>query len=595
MACASCETAVPDLAVNGNGSLAATSEPDGYPFSLPSLLADYVRSDFTTSDGGPLETNATLRWLNRGLGWSYGFNHDEAKACFQKAIDSDPDGCPMAWWGLAYTSSPNYNKPICLEPEDETSRRAAVRAVEVAQACGSEWEMKVCAAMLKRHVVEGRPEVVRKDKEGREILDKAYAAAMQAVYDELYPSTHDPEIASLTAEAHMQLSPWKLWPYVATPPDDYVHVQKADKIPDLTAHILGILTRAFNDDPRNKVHTGLVHFWIHVWEMSPTPEEGLELAQWMRTATVGGAGHLLHMPSHLDVLTGRYKEAVDANILAWEADQRFLKHDSTTFYTLYIIHDLHLLIYAAMFQANFSLSFNYGQSMLALCTDKAVRAWADQLESYVPLTIHVLIRFGKFREILELPFPEDPEVYCATTASLRYARGIAKAALGDVAGAREEQALFRAARAAVPKTRMHFQVSVDAILAIAEEMLEGEIQFREGRYDTCFDHLRKAVELDDGLNYMEPWGWMTPARHALGALLLAAGRAEQAMPIYRADMAPCKHPDNIWSLRGLLECLETLGPKAELYPGETEEVRRKVERKVRETDVDVKVSCYCRR
>lgn len=129
---------------------------------------------------------------------------------------------------------------------------------------------------------------------------------------------------------------------------------------------------------------------------------------------------------------------------------------------------------------------------------------------------------------------------------------------------------------------------------ISEEMLEGEILFREGD-EKCYEHLRKAVALDDSLPYMEPWGWMVPARHALAALLLARDHADQAIGVYRSDMAPTKHPDNIWSLRGLLECLEKLGPKAELTPGETEVVRKKVAERSRDADMEIKVSCFCRR
>lgn len=321
--------------------------------------------------------------------------------------------------------------------------------------------------MVKRHIVEGKPEVVRKDAEGRDILNKQYAQAMQAVYDQLYKAPNfDPDIASLCAEAHMQLSPWKLWPAIPYPADDYTHNPRGDTVSELTAHIMDILHRGLHDKPENKHHTGLVHFWIHLWEMSPTPENGLELAEWMRTATRGGAGHLLHMPSHLDVLTGRYKEGVRANEEAWVADQRFLKHNNTTYYNLYIIHDLHLLIYSGMFQGAWAVTWENTQNMISLCTEQSVKTWPDYLESYVPLPIHVLIRFGKFEEILAMPFPEDRELYCSTVASLYYGRGIAKAALGDVKGAREEQALMREARAKVPKSRMHFQVSVDQILAV---------------------------------------------------------------------------------------------------------------------------------
>lgn len=276
--------------------------------------------------------------------------------------------------------------------------------------------------------------------------------------------------------------------------------------------------------------------------------------------------------------------------------------------------DAHLLVYAAMFQGSFRSAFSAAQEVAALSSDHMVKNWPDFFESYLPVPLHVLIRFGKFEEVLLLPFPEDPVLYCTTTASLHYARGIAHAALGDTSAARAEQSLFREARTKVAPSRMHFQVKADEIMAIAEEMLEGEILYREGKHEEAYARLRRGVELDDGLAYMEPWwvdrrqvggcsthfwsdcrGWMVPVRHALAALLLDQGHADRALPIYRADMAPTKHPDNIWSLRGLLECLEKLGKGAEKCPGETEEVRRKVAERAKDADVQVEVSCYCRR
>lgn len=243
----------------------------------------------------------------------------------------------MAYWGKAWTSNVNYNKPVCLEPEDATAREAAIMAKKVAAEFGKDWEKALCDAMYLRHVVEGHPEVVRKDPSGRDILNKAYAEAMQSVYDKFYLPSYDPDIAAITAEAHMQLSPWKLWPYHPGV-NDAEHFTHATDIPTLTSHILNILESGFNDRESNKHHTGLVHFWIHVWEMSPTPERGLPLANWLRTSTLGGAGHLAHMPSHLDVLCGRYKEAVRSNELALEADHRFLEYRPQTFYNAYIQH-----------------------------------------------------------------------------------------------------------------------------------------------------------------------------------------------------------------------------------------------------------------
>jgi len=206
---------------------------------------------------------------------------------------------------------------------------------------------------------------------------------------------------------------------------------------------------------------------------------------------------------------------------------------------------------------------------------------------------HVLIRFGKWRDIIEQPLPDDPELYCVTTAMMRYARAVAFAASGDVDSAAVEREAFLAARDRVPDTRMLFNNTCLDILAVAQQMLEGEIEYRRGNIDEAFTHLRRSVELDDSLPYDEPWGWMQPARHALGALLLEQERAEESEAVYRADLGldaslsrACQHPDNVWSLH---ECLARRGEKAESII-----IKQRLDLALARADVSIKGSCYCR-
>ena len=149
---------------------------------------------------------------------------------------------------------------------------------------------------------------------------------------------------------------------------------------------------------------------------------------------------------------------------------------------------------------------------------------------------HVLVRFGKWHEIIAQELPEDRELYCSTTAMMLYAKGVAHSVLGEIAEAETARAAFRAAKARVPDTRLVHNNTVVDLLAIAEEMLNGELEYRRGNFDVAFAHLRRAVELDDALPYDEPWGWMQPTRHALGALLLEQGQLEEAEAVYRADL-----------------------------------------------------------
>ncbi len=222
---------------------------------------------------------------------------------------------------------------------------------------------------------------------------------------------------------------------------------------------------------------------------------------------------------------------------------------------------------------------------------------ADFFESYVSIRQHVLVRFGKWREIIAQDLPADRELYCNTVAMMHYAKGVAHAALGDVPAAEAEQALFRAAAKRVPESRQIHNVKCVQLLAIAEEMLEGEIAYRRGEHDAAFARLRAAIALEDDLPYDEPWGWMQPVRHALGALLLEQGRAAEAEVVYREDLGlggalprAQIHPDNLWALRGLLDCLERRGETAEAAL-----IRQRVEFAAARADVPVSVSCFCAR
>jgi tetratricopeptide (TPR) repeat protein len=222
---------------------------------------------------------------------------------------------------------------------------------------------------------------------------------------------------------------------------------------------------------------------------------------------------------------------------------------------------------------------------------------ADFFESYVSIRQHVLVRFGKWREIIAQELPKDPDLYCTTVAMMHYAKGVAHAALGDVPAAEAEQALFRAAAPRVLASRQIHNVPCTQLLAIAEKMLTGEIAYRRGQHDAAFAHLRAAIALEDDLPYDEPWGWMQPVRHALGALLLEQGRVTEAEAVYREDLGLAGslpraqiHPDNVWAMRGLLDCLERRGETAEAGL-----IRQRVEIAAARADLPVAVSCFCAR
>jgi hypothetical protein len=221
---------------------------------------------------------------------------------------------------------------------------------------------------------------------------------------------------------------------------------------------------------------------------------------------------------------------------------------------------------------------------------------ADWLEGFVPMKMHVLIRFGRWADIIATPLPQDAALFCVTTAMIHYAKAVAYAASGNVPAADDEARRFDAAMARVPPSRYLFNNTCLDILAIAAEMLKGEIAYRKGHVEAAFAHLRRSVELDDNLPYDEPWGWMQPTRHALGALLLEQGRVEEAETVYRADLGldpvlprACQHPENVWSLHGFHECLMRLSKHAEAAL-----IRQRLEIARTWADVPIRSSCFCR-
>jgi tetratricopeptide (TPR) repeat protein len=271
------------------------------------------------------------------------------------------------------------------------------------------------------------------------------------------------------------------------------------------------------------------------------------------------------------------------------------------FYSGYRIHNYHFAAYGAMFLGQYEPAIAAADELVETMPEAFLRIpsppMANFFESYVAVRLHVMIRFGKWHEILAQTLPSDHELYCNTVAMTHYAKGVAHAALGDVTAAETEQALFRDTAKRVPDTRYIHNVKCVQLLAIAEQMLAGEITYRRGEHDAAFAHLRAAITLEDDLPYDEPWGWMQPVRHALGALLLEQGRVAEAEMVYREDLGlggalprAQIHPDNVWALRGLLDCLERRGENIEAAL-----IRQRVEFATARADGPVAVSCFCAR
>jgi tetratricopeptide (TPR) repeat protein len=336
--------------------------------------------------------------------------------------------------------------------------------------------------------------------------------------------------------------------------------------------------------------------------MSPYPERALRASDQLREL-VPDAGHLKHMPSHIDILCGDYYNAVVANQRAIDVDMKFMERDGeVNEYSLYRAHNVHFKMYAAMLLGQSKPAMEAVAEMERLAHPDLIKikdemAWlTDVLEAMVSMKSHVLMRFGKWHEILEEPFPEDKNLYLNTTATLHFARAIAFATLHQHEQADAEREKFKIAQANIPPEKYFFQGNpCENIFLVAEAMMNGEVEYHKGNYEAAFKYLREAVYLDDHLLYGEPWAWMMPTRHALGALLLEQGHVEEAEAVYRADLGldgsvyrPMQHPNNVWALRGYVTCLERLGKHAE-----AEAMRSPLNLALARTDVEISTSCFC--
>ena len=523
------------------------------------------------------------RWFDRGLNWCYGYHHEEALHCFEQALKADP-ACAMAQWGVAYAVGPNYNYPWVLM--DQASKaRSLGRAYDATQAALG---LAGSVTRPERALIEALPARYpqRDPIDDQRPWDIAFADAMRLV-QRAHP--RDLDIRAVFVEAILNQTPWKMWDLRTGGPVPGAGTMEAQELLDAG---LRMVPGAMN-------HPGLLHLHVHLMEMSPHPEAAFLTGDRLREIS-GDMGHLTHMPTHIDVQCGQYRDALYWNQQAIIADRKFYdRAGPLNFYSGYRIHNYHFAAYGAMFLGQFAPAIAAIDEMIRTTPEDLLRIpsppMADFFEGFIALRQHVLVRFGKWNDIVDQPLPDDQQLYCTTTTMMHYARGVAYAAMGNVPAAEAEQTLFRTSRPSVPKTRYLHNICCQDLLEIAEHMLEGEIAYRRGEHNAAFASLRTAIALEDDLPYDEPWGWMQPIRHALGALLFEQGRAAEAETVYREDLGLAGnlpraqiHADNVWALRGLLSCLERRGEVVEARL-----IRQRLEVAAARADIDVAVSCFC--
>jgi tetratricopeptide (TPR) repeat protein len=466
-------------------------------------------------------------FINQGVMLAYGFNHAEAARSFREAARLDPD-CAMAYWGMALAMGPNIN--MAMPPETEPRAHELVQKAIALKENATEKEKAYIEALSKRYSGELEPT--------RSALDLAYADSMRDLHNR-YPD--DLDIATLYAESVMDLRPWNYW------------TRDMQPYPE-TVEILRVLESVL---ARNPNHPGAIHFYIHTVELA-RPELAEAAAERLRTLAPG-AGHLVHMPSHIFRRIGRYADASQSNEDAIAADEDYITQcRAQGVYPLaYYPHNIHFLWDAATMEGRSRTAIEAARKSASKIPDGAWRE-VPLLHQFLVAPLFAYTRFGQWDLILKEPRPPGDSPFW--TGVWRYARGLAFTSTGKLdAAAQELNELQKiAALRSLDGLRVTFSRNgAKAILDIAVEVLAGELAAKRGDYDQAIARLHRGILLEENLIYNEPPDWHVPVRQSLGAVLLAAGRAAEAEAVYWQDLS--RNRENGWALFGLMQSLRAQG------------------------------------
>jgi tetratricopeptide (TPR) repeat protein len=493
-------------------------------------------------------------FFDQGLRLVYGFNHAEAVRSFREAQRLDPE-CAMCYWGEAYALGPNVNDP--LTPEREKEAQAVLQKAKALAARATDAERGLIDALGPRY-----SDAPTSDRAPR---DAAFTAAMKALAGR-FPK--DPEINTMYAAAAMEARPWRYW-------------KEADVPEPEIAGALATLERMLREYPD---HPGAHHFYIHLVEATSTPQRGVPSAEKLESL-MPGAGHLVHMPAHIYMRVGRYADASESNVHAIAADEDYLAQCQAQglYPVAYYPHNVHFLWAAATMEGRSAVAIDAARKVAAKLNHDLLHD-VVVLQDFKSVPYYALVRFGRWEEMLTEGQP--PKDFAFTTAMWHYGRGVAFAARGQYARARQElEALGAQRSSAALKGAELAGTPLAAIADLAAKILDGELAARERKFDSAVASLTAAVAMQDAQRYNEPSTWHYPVRQSLGAVLLAAGRAAEAESVYREDLR--RNPENGWSLFGLARSLE-----GQQKDGEAEDVWRRFRRAWGRADVTITASRF---
>jgi tetratricopeptide (TPR) repeat protein len=471
----------------------------------------------------PIATKSEMaqKFFNQGLALIYGFNHDEAARLFARAAELDP-ASPMPHWGIALALGPNYNLPPMPERE-EKAWRAIEKAIELSTSAPDN-ERAYVEALVKRYS--------KDPNEDRKKLAIVYKDAMGELMRR-YPD--DLDAATLYAEAMMNLRPWALWNPDGTPAEG-------------TLEILEVLETVLRRDPN---HPGANHYYIHAVEASKNPERALPSAGRLGSL-MPGAGHIVHMPSHIYIRTGDHETSATVNVTASEVDRKYVERSGAKgiYPLMYYSHNLHFVSYSRMMQGKFDEALDYAKRLR-----KNVAGEIDGMPMLAPYGAFewlVLTRFAKWGEMLAEPEPQDKTPLLH--AFYRYTRGLAFAGLGKAKDAQAERERLGTIFEKIPENEALMNNTARNVMAVGLADLDARIARAKNDAAAEIAHFRRAVELQDKLNYMEPPEWHYSVRESLGGALLRQGKVAEAEAVFRRDLEI--NPRNGRSLFGLLEAMK---------------------------------------
>ena len=549
-----------------------------------------------------------------GLLWIFGFHHEEALRHFRTLLEQDGTNL-LGRWGLAYASAPFYNRPWSWFTEEQKIRvaRLGYNCLHTEFAPETEADIiksPVSTLNIDEHAHELTSALRLLFRSSEPVSDKTFTGYQREYADRMLElakqSPEHPDIVCLASEALLNCTPWQLWDIDQKQVAQHSRVEQA----------LDLLQPWLIDAGAAGIHPGILHLHIHALEMSPHPQQAAKSADRIRQLVSSSENpdvqnpsivlppHLPHMASHIDVLQGDYQAAIDINRIAADRDESIPAHPGE-FYQISRLHNVHMLLYAAMMAGRKADAMD-AQNRLAqlarsLYDSNSAPLLKISVEGFFANRLHAAVRFGCWQEIIDSRvsgFSEENALSQLpfSLAMQSYVRSVALANCNRLTEAADESGRFQQLVEAVPDDYLVNNNPASSIFAVAQQMLDGEYHYHAGNIEKGLNHLRNAVIACDELAYCEPWGWMHPPRHALGALLLEQGQLDEATGVYETDLGinktlPCckQNPNNLWALHGLHECYSKLQ-----RANDQETIAVALHKASAYADITIAGSCYCR-